>query len=62
MPARASRRRDLHDHLVRSRWMHPERTIAERQHPGREACPVCRWPVDPAAGRIHPNCDPEETR
>lgn len=59
MPARANRRRDLHDHLARSRWTHPELQYLRRQHPDWRTCTACGWLIDPAAGPgpLHPNCE-----
>lgn len=60
MPARASRRRDLHDHLVRSEWTHPHLLAARRRHPDWPTCGICGWVVDPAAGATHPGCTTRE--
>jgi hypothetical protein len=57
MPERPYRRRELHDHLVRAHASRgPELQRALRLHPGWPIC-SCGWPVDPAAGAVHPGCE-----
>lgn len=57
MPANPNRRRDLHNHLVRSSRQHPDAAYLHRLNPDWPIC-TCGWPVDPAAGPgpNHPNC------
>lgn len=62
MPARATRRAELHQHLVRAHaGRAPELVRARRLHPEWPQCAAgCGWPVDPAAlaggWDTHPGC------
>jgi len=71
MPANPDRRFQLRQHLIRSTrrpatWIktlqeeaEEEQELAEarRRHAGVPGCPVCGWPLTPAAGTVHPGCE-----
>ena len=70
MPTNAYHKGHLHEHLVRSSRGPSVREMAERDqikaisaaHPDWPICPVCTWPIHPAALEggysTHPACDP----